>query len=108
MNNQNNILIYPAIVVAIMLFVAIFSWSYDYYILLRWIVTLVAIYYMYSLYSLNKMNGWMILLAIVAILFNPIIPVYLNDKSIWNYIDVITGVLLLIFPFAVNKTKGYE
>ena len=39
---------------------------------------------------------WIIMFGIVAILFNPIIPVYLHDKGAWMMIDIIAMILFII------------
>lgn len=83
--------LYPAIIVAVMLLLSFFPFPYGYYTLLRWVVTGIAIFYAYTLYSAQIKNLWLWLLIAVAILFNPISPIYLNDKTIWNIIDVITA-----------------
>lgn len=81
-----------------MLFLAIPSglWSYGYYILLRWVVTGIAIYTANVAYKLggflNKI--WLIILAGVALVFNPIIPFHLQ-KADWVVIDFITALFLL-------------
>lgn len=41
----------------------------------------------------------------IAILFNPILPIYLNHKSNWLPIDIITGILFLLYGFK-EKNKN--
>jgi len=76
-------------------------WPYGYYILLRWIVTASAIFLIWIAYDLKK-TFWLFLMGIVAILFNPIIPVYL-DKGTWVIIDFVVAVLFLIAVFKLKK-----
>jgi hypothetical protein len=40
----------------------------------------------------------------IAILFNPIIPIYLYKKSIWMPIDIFTGFMFLIYGFKEKHT----
>jgi len=75
-------------------------WPYGYYILLRWIVTASAIFLIWIAYDLKK-TFWLFLMGIVAILFNPIIPVYL-DKGTWVIIDFIVAILFLVSIFKVE------
>ena len=46
--------------------------------------------------SSNGINTWSIMFGIVAIIFNPVIPVYLHDKGAWMVIDIITMILFII------------
>lgn len=41
--------------------------------------------------------------GIVAIIFNPVIPVYLHDKGVWMMIDIITMILFII---QIAKTRS--
>lgn len=84
--------IYPAIIASILLLASFFPWPYGYYTLLRWFTTGIAVYYAYLIYTTQKEKiAWFWGLAIVAILFNPIAPIYLYDKIIWNIIDIVVA-----------------
>jgi len=74
---------------------------YDYYRLLRWIVCGVAAFAAFRASERNKNGGWVWVLAFVALLFNPIIPVHL-ERETWAFIDVGVAVLLLISIVAVD------
>jgi hypothetical protein len=73
------------IAAAIALLLAILAiWPYAYYRLLRWFVCGVAIA---GIASVVKAGGWRpVALGILALVFNPIGPVYLA-KSDWIWID---------------------
>ncbi|WP_368483009.1 DUF6804 family protein [Bacillus sp. MRMR6] len=43
------------------------------------------------------------LFIIVLILFNPILPIYLYDRSIWLLIDIIASVALFVKPMLINN-----
>jgi len=81
----------PALIAIIVLLLSFIDWPlYSYYTFLKIIVTGVAIYYAYYLYDvLKKKNFWFWSLVVIVILFNPIIPIYIYNKSIWMVIDVI-------------------
>lgn len=81
------------ILAAILLFWALTDNPYGYYQFLRWIILITASYSAYLSYEKRK-NGWTWIFAIIAILFNPIIPFYLS-KDVWQIIDLISGVLFL-------------
>lgn len=83
----------PAIIAIIALLLTFIDWSsYGYYTFMKFVVTAVAIYYAYYIYTELKEKGiWFWLLVGVAILFNPIVPIYLYDKSVWMVIDVVVA-----------------
>jgi hypothetical protein len=89
------------ILAGVMLLLAIPSiWPYSYYQLLRWVVAIVASYNACIAYEFEK-NEWMIVMAIIALLFNPIVPIHL-DKSTWGFLDlVVSGVMF----YSMNKIK---
>ena len=76
---------------AIMLLIAILPLPYGYYILLRWVVCISAIFSAWVANELKK-KSWLFLMAIIALLFNPIFPVFL-DKGTWVVIDFIVATL---------------
>lgn len=53
----------------------------------------------------DEMSGSVILFGIIALLFNPIIPIYLHDKEVWSVIDFIVGVIFLIASFKFDKQE---
>ena len=78
-------------------------WSYGYYVFLRWVVTGTALFVLWVVYKLEK-KIWIGLMAITAILFNPIFPIHL-DKETWVVIDLVVVGLFLVSIF---KIKIYE
>ena len=83
--------VYPAIIAAIMLLIAILPLPYGYYQFLRWVVCGIAAFIAFEAYNWGK--TWAIwLFGIIAILFNPIIPVHLT-KEIWQPIDLVCALL---------------
>lgn len=91
MNKKIEFNIYPAIVASIMLLLCLLPLPYGFYTLLRWVVTAVSVYYAYILYVAQKKGVWMWLLIGIALLFNPLAPVYLGAKIVWNIIDVVVA-----------------
>ncbi len=71
---------------------------------MRIVVTAVAVYYAYYLYeALKRKDFWFWALVIIAILFNPIVPIYLYDKSVWGIIDVIVAVFFVVLIIKFKK-----
>ncbi len=88
---------------AVMLLLAIPDLPYGYYTLLRWVVTASAIFLFWVAYKLER-KFWLFSMGIVALLFNPIAPIYF-DKETWVIIDFIVAILFLISIF---KIRSYE
>lgn len=70
-----------------------------YYTLSRLIVSAGALYFCNHFYkSKDNTNLW--IFGFIAVLYNPIIPVYLNEKLIWAIVNLIT-----MYVFYSNKEK---
>ena len=74
---------------AALLFLAFLELPYGYYTFLRLVVTGMSLYAAFGLLEKGSINFWVMLG--IAILFNPIIPVYLT-KEIWTPIDISVGI----------------
>tara|TARA_E500000318_G_C3564982_1_gene215268 strand:- start:1872 stop:2171 length:300 start_codon:yes stop_codon:yes gene_type:complete len=93
---------YVLSVCGVLLFLALADLPIGYYTLLRIMVTIGAVAVVIT--ELEKGIGfWVIAFGIIAILFNPVIPIYLNDKSAWMPIDIIVGILYLIKTFTYKS-----
>ena len=92
-----------SIVCAGMLFMAVLKLPIEYYRLLRIVVFAGAI--LVIIENLKKQMHWVVVFTLIAVLFNPIFPIYLYKKSIWMPFDIITGILFLIevFTTAIKK-----
>jgi len=82
------------VIAAIMLIIAVANLPYGYYRLLRLVVCSVSAFGVYLTYKRGK-TIWVILLGIMALLFNPIFPIYFS-KDIWIVIDLLGGILFII------------
>ena len=47
----------------------------------------------------NGIGFWTIIFGLIAILFNPIIPVYLGSKSAWLPIDIVVAIVFIVKAF---------
>lgn len=79
-------------------------WPYGYYVLLRWVVTATALFVLWIAYTVER-KLWIFLMAIIAILFNPIVPIYL-DKGTWVVIDFIVAILFLVSIFKIKRRNN--
>ena len=47
-------------------------------------------------------NFWVITFGIIAIIFNPLFPIYLGDKETWALIDVISAIIFCVKSLNLN------
>jgi hypothetical protein len=76
---------------------------YGYYKLLRWVVCGVSAYSALEAAEL-KNRGWVITFGIMALMFNPLIPVQLG-RATWGFVDFGAAVLLAVSLFAVRRKE---
>ena len=86
-----------------LLIIGLIDLPIGYYTLLRIIVTIGSLTVVVSELE-NRLNLWVIAFGLMAILFNPLIPIYLNNRAAWMPIDIIAGIIFLIKSFKL-KTK---
>src|SRR5437899_2030498 len=80
MRFKNPVSIVAKLIAAGMLVGALGHHQYGYYTLVRWIVCAVSAFAAYQAAE-SKKSGWAWALAIVALAFNPIIPVHLKRDT---------------------------
>lgn len=74
-----------------------------YYSLVRitvYLISALSCYWSYK--SDNKVGVATVVFGLLALLFNPILPVYLRDKDVWAVIDIVAAVLLFIRYFTLK------
>ena len=76
-------------------------WPYGYYQLLRWLVAGTAAFIVYVASKLAK-KTWIWIMSAIAILFNPIVPIYLA-KEIWVAIDFIAAIVFFVSIFKIKE-----
>jgi len=105
----SNIEYYAWLVPAVLLIVAIFPLPYGYYTFLRVVVCGTAIFVAWRSYnnSSSFIRSSSAFWALVAVLFNPFIPVHLT-KSIWVVIDLAVALAYLGHAFLVYRAVGLE
>jgi hypothetical protein len=85
------------IVVAIALLLAFAQWPYAYYQLLRWAVCGLAVFSAFEAHEKQR-NLWLWAFVVLAILFNPIIPIHFT-REVWQVLDVGAAVVLFVSLF---------
>ena len=95
--SKNALLIFFLFPAVLLIIAPLIPFPYGFYIFLRIIVTVTAAYIIYDTYkSFKGINETIIIFSIIAILYNPIIPVHLYDKEIWMVVNIITGIVFFI------------
>jgi hypothetical protein len=80
-----------------------------YYTLVRIVVCLVSALSCYWSYkSDDRVGVAAVTFGLLALLFNPIIPIYLHDKEVWTVIDIAAALLLGARYFTLRKQLKEE
>jgi hypothetical protein len=87
-----------------LLFVATSQQSMPFYKFLRPIVFIASIYFAYESFRTGQ-RKWTIAYGVIALVFNPIMKVYLN-KEVWQIIDVVTALAIFISLFASKQQRS--
>lgn len=89
-------------IAAITLLIAVIPiWPYFFYQALKLIVFGAAAHSTY-LYHKEKNTQWMVIMIIVAIVFNPINPLYFGH-FLWSIVDLIVAIIFFKSPKAVRQ-----
>ena len=91
------------IVASALLVWALAKHPYGYYTLLRFVVCCTASYGTFIAVRSKKV-AWAWILGVVAVLFNPILPVHL-ERSTWAVIDVLVAKLLMFSVFIFRSVE---
>jgi len=84
-------------IIGILLLVgALWGHPYSYYEILRWVVSAISAYLAYT-YFISKNTKWFYIFAATAVLFNPIVPIYLQQQT-WQFIDLASALMFLVSP----------
>ena len=79
------------------------GWPYSYYIILRWIIFISAAFVAWGFYQ-SKINGWALAFGAVCLIFNPLVPFFMN-KSSWVGIDFIAAILFFLAAYSYKKSS---
>ncbi len=105
-------MIWIFLIPAALLFIGIADLPIGYYTFLRIVVFISSCLIALGSYAQDdEINFGVILFAVIALLFNPICPIYLRDKEVWSVIDAITGVIYVgtgIYAVIQDKKSNNE
>lgn len=77
---------------------------YGYYMLLRIVVCAICAYLAFAAYAAEKI-GWVWVLSVTAVIYNPIVRIYLN-REYWTVINIATIILLVLSIWAIGLTES--
>jgi uncharacterized membrane protein YccC len=93
-------------IAAVLLLMAVLPLPYGYYTFLRVSVTTCALLVAWFAYTeKGEPTVWVLVFGLVAILFNPLIPIYLS-RGIWFYLDIGIAVIFAVWWF-LDKRKNH-
>ncbi|MFT5941098.1 MAG: hypothetical protein ACI9AV_002330 [Sediminicola sp.] len=101
---KNKILNILSIICACHLFFAGLDLPEVFYVYLRVIVSSVALLTMMK--NLRKNTIYVIIFGSIAIIFNPIIPIYLYNKTVWVLLDIVTALIFLLEAYDLPTIKS--
>ena len=87
-----------------LLLLALTDMPIGYYTLLRIVVSLAAGFLVVAELEANRMP-WVIVFGLIGIIFNPLIPIYLQGKDNWIVIDLLAAVLFIFKALTSPKEK---
>ncbi|MFT6841910.1 MAG: hypothetical protein ACJASR_000673 [Psychroserpens sp.] len=101
---KNDFYSHIAIVCSLVLLIALFPLPTVFYTFLRIFIFIGAI-----IVGIKVRKTTFILLsfALIAYLFNPIVPIYLFQKSIWFPVDILSALLFAMHAFYTRTAKTY-
>lgn len=99
--SNNKVSLILRIICILLLFLALFSHPYSYYIVLRWVVSFSSLFVGY-ISSRVENHTWAWVYFIIAVLFNPILPIYLS-RNTWQIFDVIVAIIFIYSFFSKGK-----
>lgn len=102
-SSQNQPLSYLSMVCAAILFLAVLNLPIEYYKFLRIAISVGGIIIAIS----SLMNSLKVLIFLLIVyIFNPIFPLYLQDKTLWIPIDILCGLIFLLHVISFkSKSK---
>ena len=93
-----------SVLCSLLFFVACFNMPIGYYTFTRIVVCIASVIMLFGAIKREK-HVIAIVYGVIAILFNPIFPIYLHNKTTWVVIDLICA-LWFVFESIINYKKN--
>lgn len=87
-----------------MLLLCLAPMPYGYYMLVRWAAMVVFTVTAFNYYYAENKKELAVTFGALALLFQPFIKIALG-RTIWNIVDVIVAILLIVLLFTENKKE---
>lgn len=99
---------YLSLICAGLLLLATLNMPYQYYTILKIVVTIGAVAMVFNDYK-NRVNFlWILIFLGIAVLFNPIMPIDLGSKENELFVNIVVGFLFFIRTVSIrDKIKTY-
>ena len=97
------IIFWLKIVGIVLLLLSLTKLPYGYYTFLRIFITGTGLYSAYNYYTTQNIF-WILVFSFIAILFNPIIPIYM-ERETWGVIDISTSLVFFISIFILKEYR---
>lgn len=96
----------PGVAAAALLVLALADLPYGYYSFLRLAVTVAAVWIAVEA-ARSSAVGWAVAAGAVAVLFNPVFPIWLS-KSAWAPLDLLSAAVLLCAGLFITRSVSSE
>jgi Na+/serine symporter len=100
-NKRKNIVLTISALFLLVAFISV--WPYGFYTLMRFLVCSGTGFTAWMAYREGK-EAWAWIMGFIAILFNPLIPIYLS-RSTWQVIDLTVSIFLFVSLFKLRLSK---
>jgi len=101
--NKNLLVLFFLIPAVLLIIAPLISFPYGFYTLLRLIVSITSGFIIYYSYNGSRgINEISIVFALILILYNPVVPVYLT-REIWMPINFITSGIYIYGYFKIKN-----
>jgi hypothetical protein len=101
---QSSLLNTVKVGLAVLLFLCLLDWPYGYFMLVRVVATVCFGVFAFAEKEAGR-EGTMILFIALGLLFQPLVKLPLG-RELWNIVDVLLGIGLLVWAGASSKAKS--
>lgn len=95
---------YIKLILSILFLLCLAPMPYGFYSMIRFVAMIAFAIYAYAYYE-KKNNRLAITFLSLAILFQPLLPIYLG-RTLWNIVDVAVAVFLIILYIKENQQQS--
>lgn len=106
-SKDGNLFVALSFIATFVLFLGCFNLPIGYYTFLRIVVCSVAVMFIIDVTKSN-VNYKLIINGLMAIMFNPFIPIYLHNKTAWMIIDIIAAVWFAIQGIGMLRNSNKQ